>query len=79
MHLSAKKNPYILNMFQACTNINTCYCDDGWGGPDCGFKISTTSPMVTHGTSIPTSGSTPTVITSTLPWSTGTTVVTFGK
>lgn len=32
---------------KVCTNINKCYCDFGYGGPDCSIQIPMTAPPPT--------------------------------
>lgn len=34
--------------FQVCTNINRCYCDIGFAGPDCAIVVPITTPAPTE-------------------------------
>lgn len=41
-------------LIQVCTNQNKCFCDYGWGGPDCSIQQTVTSVPI-----IPTSTGSP--------------------
>lgn len=40
-----------------CTNINKCYCDNGWGGPDCSLVVEITQPPMSQTEVSPTMSS----------------------
>lgn len=46
---------YISNFPQICSNLNQCFCDNGWTGNDCSIQleISPTSPSSAEATLSP--------------------------
>lgn len=34
---------FSLTMFQVCTNMNKCYCNSGWAGPECSQETAITT------------------------------------
>lgn len=56
LFLRIQISPFFLSLFfgvfpfctQFCTNANRCFCDMGWGGPDCSTVVLLTTPMPTE-------------------------------